>query len=111
MRPPSARRSAGSWRRTDSTWWYTPTPATPAPRTLAAELGGEAVGCDITDVAATADALGPVLAGGAIQVLVHNAGSHEDVPLAGMTEAQWRGVLDVSLTGFYAALRPVILGR
>ena len=76
---------------------------------LAAELGGEAIGCDITDVAATAAALAPVLAGGPIQVLVHNAGSHDDVPLAGMSEAQWRGVLDVSLTGFYAALRPLIL--
>ncbi len=76
---------------------------------LATELGGEAIGCDITDVAATAAAIGPVLAGGPVQVLVHNAGSHEDVPLAGMSEAQWRGVLDVSLTGFYAALRPVIL--
>jgi 3-oxoacyl-[acyl-carrier protein] reductase len=26
-----------------------------------------------------------------------------------MSEAQWRGVVDVSLTGFYAALRPLIL--
>ena len=76
---------------------------------LAAELHGEAVTCDITDVGATAAALAPVLAAGPVQVLVHNAGSHEDVPLAGMTEAQWRGVLDVSLTGFFAALRPTIL--
>ncbi len=76
---------------------------------LAAELGGTAVTCDITDVAATAAALVPVLEAGPVQVLVHNAGSHEDVPLAGMSEAQWRGVLDVSLTGFYAALRPLIL--
>ena len=29
--------------------------------------------------------------------------------LAGMSEAQWRGVVDVTLTGFYAALRPLIL--
>ena len=76
---------------------------------LAGELGGEAIGCDVTDVSATAAALAPVLEAGPIQVLVHNAGSHEDVPLAGMSEAQWRGVLDVSLTGFFAALRPIIL--
>jgi 3-oxoacyl-[acyl-carrier protein] reductase len=44
-----------------------------------------------------------------VQVLVHNAGTHDDVPLAGMSEAQWRGVVDVSLTGFYAVLRPLIL--
>ena len=58
---------------------------------------------------ATAAALDPVLEAGPVQVLVHNAGSHEDVPLAGMSEAQWRGVLDVSLTGFFAVLRPLIL--
>ena len=76
---------------------------------LAAEIGGDAVLCDITDVDATAAALAPVLEAGPIQVLVHNAGAHEDVPLAGMSEAQWRGVLEVSLTGFFACLRPVIL--
>jgi 3-oxoacyl-[acyl-carrier protein] reductase len=76
---------------------------------LAAALNGAAIGCDITDVAATEAALGPVLAEGPVQILVHNAGAHDDVPLAGMSEAQWRGVLDVSLTGFFAALRPLIL--
>ena len=76
---------------------------------LGAELAGEAVVCDLTDVAATAAALANVLAAGPVQVLVHNAGSHDDVPFAGMSEAQWRGVLDVSLTGFFAALRPLIL--
>ena len=76
---------------------------------LAAELHGTPVACDITDVAATEAALAPVLAAGPVQILVHNAGAHDDVPLAGMSEAQWRGVMDVSLTGFFAALRPLIL--
>ena len=81
-------------------------PAAPA---LAAELGGEHLACDLTDVAATAACLARILAAGPVQVLVHNAGTHADVPLAGMTEAQWRSVLDVSLTGFFAVLRPLIL--
>ena len=76
---------------------------------LAAELNGEAIVCDITDVGATATVLAKVLAGGPVQILVHNAGAHEDVPIAAMTEAQWRNVVDVSLTGFFAALRPLIL--
>jgi 3-oxoacyl-[acyl-carrier protein] reductase len=76
---------------------------------LAREIGGTAITCDITDVPATAAALAPVLAAGVPQIIVHNAGTHEDVPFAGMTEAQWRGVLDVSLTGFFAVLRPIIL--
>ncbi len=81
---------------------------------LATEIraaGGEAqaLGFDITDTAATAAALEKVLEDGPVQVVVHNAGTHDDAPLAGMSEAQWRGVVDVSLNGFYAVLRPLLL--
>ena len=81
---------------------------------LAAEIragGGEATAfaCDLADMPATAAALEALLEGGPVQVLVHNAGTHDDVPLAGMSEAQWRSVVDVSLNGFFAALRPLIL--
>jgi 3-oxoacyl-[acyl-carrier protein] reductase len=60
-------------------------------------------------VPATAAALVPVLAEGVVQVVVHNAGTHEDVPMAGMSERQWRDVVEVSLTGFYAVTRPLLL--
>ena len=82
---------------------------------MAAEIvasGGvaDAFACDLTDIPATEAALATLLAEGRpVQILVHNAGTHDDVPLAGMSEAQWRSVVDVSLTGFYAALRPLIL--
>jgi 3-oxoacyl-[acyl-carrier protein] reductase len=69
----------------------------------------EVLGFDLTDPAATAAALAPVLDAGVPQVVVHNAGTHDDVPFAGMAEAQWRSVLGVSLDGFYAVLRPLIL--
>lgn len=69
----------------------------------------EAFGCDLGDAGATEVALGPVLAGGAVQVVVHNAGSHDDVPMAGMSLAQWRGPIESSLTGFYSVLRPLLL--
>ncbi len=72
-------------------------------------LGRGAPVATCADFAATAAALAPVLEAGVPQVVVHNAGTHDDVPLAGMSEAQWRGVLDVSLSGFYAALRPLLL--
>ena len=81
----------------------------PRAEALAAEIGGSAFACDLADVPAMQAALEAVLADGAVQILVHNAGTHDDVPLAGMSEAQWRGVLDVSLTGFFAALRPLVL--
>ena len=81
---------------------------------LAAAIRGaggsaEVFACDLTDVAATAAALRPLLADGAPQVLVHSAGTHDDVPLAAMSEAQWRQVIDVSLHGFYAVTRPMLL--
>lgn len=69
----------------------------------------ETLCCDVTDFVATEAALRPVLDAGVPQVLVHNAGTHEDVPLAAMTERQWRGVLEVTLNGFYAVVRPMLL--
>jgi 3-oxoacyl-[acyl-carrier protein] reductase len=85
-----------------------------AAETLAAALraagqSADTLACDLTDIAATAAALAPLLAAGVPQVLVHNAGTHDDVPMAGMSEAQWRGVIDVSLTGFYAVTQPLLL--
>jgi 3-oxoacyl-[acyl-carrier protein] reductase len=65
--------------------------------------------CDLTDIGATNAALSPLLQGAVPQVLVHNAGTHDDVPMAGMSEQQWRGVIDVSLTGFFAVTRPLLL--
>jgi len=69
----------------------------------------EALACDLTDFGATAAALAALLAAGPFQVLVHNAGTHHDAPMAGMTEGQWRGVVDVSLNGFFAACHPLLL--
>ncbi len=69
----------------------------------------ETLNCDLTDFSATERALAPLLADGAPQILVHNAGIHDDVPMAGMTEPQWRGVIDVSLNGFFAVTRPLLL--
>ena len=81
---------------------------------LAAEIiggGGSAdtVSCDLADFAATEAAILDVLSRGVPQVVVHNAGTHADVPMAGMSAEQWTGVLDVSLGGFYAVLRPLLL--
>lgn len=79
-------------------------------QTLRSErLSAEAVVFDLCDFTAASQALAPVLAAGVPQVLVHNAGVHDDVPLAGMSEAQWRSVIDVSLNGFFAVLRPLVL--
>jgi 3-oxoacyl-[acyl-carrier protein] reductase len=64
---------------------------------------------DIIDGTATAQALRNLLAGGAIQVVVNNAGVHEDGPMAGMTEEQWKHVINVSLNGFFHVTQPLLL--
>ena len=73
--------------------------------------GGEAeiATFDITDAGATSTAIEGLLQGGPVHALVHNAGIHDDAPLAGMTEAQWRRVIDVSLHGFFHATQPLLL--
>ena len=65
---------------------------------------------DIVDGAATAETLRKLLREeGPIQVIVNNAGMHEDAPMAGMTEAQWKQVIDVSLNGFFHVTQPLLL--
>ena len=81
---------------------------------LAADItaqGGQAqaVAFDVTDAAATAAALEVLLEGGPIQVLVNNAGIHDDAVFPGMQLAQWQRVLDVSLNGFFHVTQPLTM--
>ena len=81
---------------------------------LAAEIisaGGsaEAVAFDVADGDATATAIETLLAGGPIQVIVNNAGIHDDAPMAGMSSTQWKRVIDVSLHGFFHVTQPLLM--
>jgi len=73
--------------------------------------GGEAhaITFDLTESSATRAAIEALLESGPIGVLVHNAGIHDDAPLAGMREEQWHRVIDVSLHGFFHAVQPLLL--
>ena len=75
----------------------------------AAGGSAQSITFDVTDPAATSAALGALLEHGPIQGVVHNAGIHDDAPLAGMSAKQWHRVIDVSLHGFYNVLQPVLL--
>jgi len=75
----------------------------------AAGNSAEAVAFDVTDRAATAAALDTLLEGGAIQVLVNNAGIHDDAVFPGMSGEQWDRVIDVSLNGFFNVTQPLTL--
>jgi 3-oxoacyl-[acyl-carrier protein] reductase len=67
------------------------------------------VAFDVADAAASAAAIEALLQGGPVQVVVNNAGIHDDAPMAGMGEAQWKRVIDVSLHGFFHVTQPLLL--
>ena len=69
----------------------------------------EAIAFDISDSAATERSLQQLLQQGPIQILVHNAGIHDDAPMAGMSSTQWQRVIDVSLNGFFNVTQPLLL--
>ncbi|MGH8515396.1 MAG: SDR family NAD(P)-dependent oxidoreductase, partial [Gammaproteobacteria bacterium] len=56
---------------------------------------------DVTDAEAAKRALDAILEDGPVQVLVNNAGVHDDAPMAGMRPEQWQDVIAVSLHGFF----------
>src|SRR5688572_31363627 len=80
-----------------------------AARIVSAGGQAQAVAFDVADGVATRAALDALLEAGPIQVLVNNAGIHDDAPLAGMTDAQWKRVIDVSLHGFFHVTQPLLL--
>lgn len=75
------------------------------------QSGGSAESClfDIRDTEAARQTLEKLLESGPVQTLVHNAGIHDDAPLAGMQAEQWQRVIDVSLSGFYNVTQPLLL--
>lgn len=75
----------------------------------AAGGSAEALTFDVCDTEAARAVLESLLDGGAIQVIVHNAGIHDDAPLAGMRPEQWRHVVDVAVLGFYNVTQPLLL--
>jgi len=81
---------------------------------LAAEIaagGGsaQAVAFDVADRVRVEAALKEVLAAGAVQVVVNNAGIHDDAVMPAMKPAQWARVIDVSLNGFFNVTQPLLV--
>jgi 3-oxoacyl-[acyl-carrier protein] reductase len=73
--------------------------------------GGSAavVAFDVTDAVAAETALAGVLADGPIEILINNAGVHDDAVMPGMRRAQWTSVIDVSLNGFFNVTQPLLM--
>ena len=85
-----------------------------AAQQLVAEItstGGsaEALQFDVTDSAAVAAVLQPLVENDSIQVLVNNAGIHDDAVFPGMSPDQWHRVIDVSVHGFFNVTQPLMM--
>ncbi|MFP8780921.1 3-oxoacyl-ACP reductase FabG [Hydrogenophaga sp. RWCD_12] len=80
-----------------------------AEKIVASGGSAEAVAFDITNRAATAAALEALVEAAPIQILVNNAGIHDDAVFPGMTGEQWDRVLDVSLGGFFNVTQPLTM--
>jgi len=76
-----------------------------------AASGGQAE-CHVFDLTSdedTAQACARILEAGPVQVLVNNAGVHDDAVMPGMRAEQWHKVIDVSLNGFFRVTQPLLL--
>lgn len=69
----------------------------------------ESISFDVTQQSVAQSAVEKILEDGAIQVLVNNAGIHQDAILAGMKTEQWNQVIDVNLNGFFNVTQPLLL--
>ena len=82
--------------------------------TLAEEIraqGGTAdtLQFDVTDGVKAAEILSALVEDEPIQVLVNNAGIHDDAVLPGMRPDQWSRVIDVSVNGFFNVTQPLMM--
>jgi 3-oxoacyl-[acyl-carrier protein] reductase len=76
-----------------------------------AAAGGQArpVVFDVTDAAAAQAACDAMLAEGPVQIVVNNAGIHDDAVFPGMRPEQWHRAIEVSVHGFFNVTRPLLL--
>jgi len=73
--------------------------------------GGKAqtVSFDVTLADATHRALESVINEGPIQILVNNAGIHDDGVFPGMSTDQWHRVINTSVDGFFNVTQPLMM--
>jgi 3-oxoacyl-[acyl-carrier protein] reductase len=75
----------------------------------AAGGSAEAVAFDVADRSAAHAACARLLEAGPVQVIVNNAGTHADAAFPALQEAQWQGVIDVSVNGFFNVTQPLTM--
>ena len=78
-------------------------------RIAASGGSARAIAFDVTSEAESNAALERVLESGPVQIVVNNAGIYDDAPMPGMTQKQWRSVIDVTLHGFFNVTQPLLM--
>jgi len=78
-----------------------------AAEATAAEVGGQAVQCDVSDAYAVGAMVKSI---GQVDVLVNNAGAVRDNLLLRMKEEDWRHVIDTDLTSAFHTTKAVLMG-
>ena len=76
---------------------------------VAAGGSAEALVFDLSDDAATRAACERMLQAGAVQIVINNAGVHDDAVFPALRAEQWHRVIDVSLNGFFRVTQPLLL--
>ncbi|MGB5079196.1 MAG: 3-oxoacyl-ACP reductase FabG [Burkholderiales bacterium] len=80
-----------------------------AARIVAQGGSAGAVAFDVADAEQTRVAVETLLESGPIQIVVNNAGIHDDAVMPGMKPEQWSRVIDVSLNGFFNVTQPLLM--
>ncbi len=76
---------------------------------VAAGGSARAVSFDVADRVQTGSALEVLLTEGPIQIVINNAGIHDDAVMPAMKAEQWSRVIDVSLNGFFNVTQPLLM--
>jgi 3-oxoacyl-[acyl-carrier protein] reductase len=76
---------------------------------VAAGGRAEAITFDVTDAVGSRAVLEALVHELPVQILVNNAGIHDDAIFPGMRAEQWHGVLDVAVHGFYNVTHPLMM--
>ena len=85
-----------------------------AAEALAQEIGAaggsaETIAFDVTDRAAAETVLAALVEQAPVQIVVNNAGIHDDAVFPGMRADQWQRVIDVSVHGFFNVTQPLMM--
>ena len=76
---------------------------------IAAGGGAQSIAFDVTDAVASRTVLEELSEQAPVQILVNNAGIHDDAIFPGMRADQWHRVVNVTVDGFFNVTQPLMM--